>query len=328
LLDRLNGPGAAASPNAGLLGAIGVTSRFDVLEADNAFALAIHLVAAGNDTPRTNFLAFLRAMHLVQPQSPMPGDPYVTAIRPDEGVLRGRLVANFSLPPNTSLAPNLAVALDRVGRCRAALGATTPWVISQAQTDGGGSRFELGLGATLAAPTGGRAQRARYCRSRSESRPINRHGGRGATTSDDAATGWRGPEGSWLLTPCGLRTVHRLNTGSVYVSHFPTFGMAISGPSNTNVNQPVTLEVRYHAPGDPGTNAVLAAGLASALAKWTAQGHPAWTVLTDAAGAARRQLAQPVAAGSPAALAFAAAGLPWSKLGTNARAARSSFPPS
>jgi hypothetical protein len=96
----------------------------------------------------------------------------------------------------------------------------------------------------------------------------------------------------------------------VYVSHFPTFGMAITGPSEANVDQPVTLEVRYHAPGDPGTNAVLSAGLASALAKWTAQGHPAWTVLSDADGAARRQLATPVAPGSPAALAFAAAGLP------------------
>jgi len=310
LLERLNGPGPDASPNAGLPAATGVTRRFDVLEADNAFALAIQLVSAGDDTRRTNFLAFLRSMHLVQPDAPMPVDPYVATIRADEGAMRARLVTNFTFPTSPNLAPQLAIALDRVGRCRRALGATTPWVISRTQDDAGGSRFELGLGATLDAPSAAELDTLGAAVANPNRVPSPDPEVEALLRSMAPAPAAQDAEGSWLLTPCGLRTVHRLNTGSVYVSHFATFGMAITGPSTTPVKQPVTLEVRYNAPGDPGTNVVLAAGLASALAKWTAQGHPAWTVLSDADGAAQRQLATPVAAGSPAALAFAAAGLP------------------
>ena len=310
LLDRLNGPGPDASPNAGLPAAIGVTRRFDVLEADNAFALAIHLVSAGDDTRRTNFLAFLRGMHLVQPQAPMPVNPYVATIRADEAALRARLVTNFTFPANANLAPQLAVALDRVGRCRRALGATTPWAISRTQSDSDGSRFELGLGATLDAPSAAELETLGASVSNPNRAPSPDPEVEALLRAMAAVPSAQDEEGSWLLTPCGLRTVHRLDTGSVYVSHFSTFGMAITGPNTTPVQQPVTLEVRYHAPGDPGSNAVLAAGLTSALAKWTAQGHPAWTVLSDADGAARRQLATSVAPGSPAALAFAAAGLP------------------
>src|SRR5438067_4560211 len=116
LLARLNGPGAPGDANAGALAAIGFAPRFDVLESDNAFAIAIHLVAAGDDAQRTNFPAFLRATHLVEPGAPVSSDPFVLATRPDESALRARLTAHFTLPPNAHLAPQLAAALDRVGR--------------------------------------------------------------------------------------------------------------------------------------------------------------------------------------------------------------------
>ena len=51
--------------------------RFSVLESNNPFAIAIHLVAAGPDARRINFLKFLRAAHLVQPLAAMPADNVV-----------------------------------------------------------------------------------------------------------------------------------------------------------------------------------------------------------------------------------------------------------
>ena len=45
---------------------------------------------------------------------------------------------------------------------------------------------------------------------------------------------------------------------------------------------PTPFEARYHAPGDPGTNIVLATGLAAAEADWGGPPHngPAWTLLS------------------------------------------------
>jgi hypothetical protein len=40
------------------------------------------------------------------------------------------------------------------------------------------------------------------------------------------------PEGRWLLEPCGVRTVHRVDANNIYVSHLPTFGLAVTGPDH------------------------------------------------------------------------------------------------
>ncbi len=81
--------------------------------------------------------------------------------------------------------------------------------------------------------------------------------------------------------------------------------------SNTFPRSPgYELVARYHAPGDPGTNAVLADGLANALSAWTGLGEPAWTVLTRSQTGQAWQQAAPHATADPPLVAFAKADLP------------------
>jgi hypothetical protein len=118
------------------------------------------------------------------------------------------------------------------------------------------------------------------------------------------------PDGRWLIEPCGLRTIHRVDTTRLYVSHFPTFGLVIDGPSSGPASAPVDLEARYHAPGDPGKNAALLASLAAAVTAWVAHGETAWTELSDAAALLRWNQAGVRPAADPAFPVLQAAGLP------------------
>lgn len=59
------------------------------------------------------------------------------------------------------------------------------------------------------------------------------------------------------------------------------------------------LEARFHAPLDPGSNAVLLAGMNTALQQWTAGGGQAWTSLTAAQAQARWDAAPPRQAATP-----------------------------
>jgi len=88
-------------------------------------------------------------------------------------------------------------------------------------------------------------------------------------------------------------------------------GMSLLRDSNTFPRSPGHQVVaRYHAPGDPGTSAVLADGLANALTAWTGANQPAWTVLTRNQTEAAWQQAATLPSSHPALSAFAKAGLP------------------
>src|SRR5436309_4166794 len=63
--------------------------------------------------------------------------------------LRSNLRTFFAVDSTIALAPMLALALERVGRCRAALDIHTQWLIFRGQQSNAGSRYELGLGADL-----------------------------------------------------------------------------------------------------------------------------------------------------------------------------------
>ncbi len=316
LLELLNGPGGAADPNRGPIGALGQPRRFDLVEADNEFAVSIHLVGAGGAQFRDNFLLHTRAVRLVRPEDTAAAQAVhdarfiPSARRQQEEALRDRLAAHYTFPAGAALAPMLASALDLAGRCRAALGVATPWQVLRAQDGGAGSRYELGLGVDLRPP-----MTAHLNQMRSALLDPNRVPSADAEVEEllarmVPALPAEDPEGRWLLEPCGLRTVHRVNTQRLYVSHFPTFGLAITGPSTANPGAGVQLEAHYHAPGDPGTNAALAAGLQAALAEWTASGGAAWTVIPDAQAPARWSAAGPRPAGDPALNLLGAAGLP------------------
>jgi hypothetical protein len=315
LRELLNGPGADADPNRGLFEGLGLGARFRLLEADNEFAVAVHLVAAGGDQFRTNFLAHARAAYLVWPAAGAVGDAahaqrYLSAAQDKRAEeLRARLRQTFQFAGAAAVAPMLATALDRAGLCRAALGGAAPWPVLRAQDDAGGSRYELGLGVDVA-PLPPADLDALADRLRDPARPPAGDEVEALLRSLTPRPAADDPEGRWLLEPCGLRTVHRLDAGRIYLSHLPTFGMAITAPSSAAVGAQVNLEVRYEAPGTPGSNVVLATGLQAALGQWTAGGGPAWTVLSEADAQARWGQAGPRPENDPALGVLRAAGLP------------------
>ena len=292
ILDALNGSGATTDPNRGLLSQLGVQQRFQLLEKSNDFGVAIHLIAVGDTTLRTNFLNYIRNVYLIFPNRNATNDQFhrdrllPQARKQQIDQLRTRLSQSFTFDANAAIAPMLATTLDLVGRCRQALGIATPWQVfraqdSRTQAAGGNSRYELGLGIEVVLPTPAElnqmaAQRANPNRTRAD---AEIEGLIQAMTprlpSDD-------PEGRWLLESCGIKTTHRTPGDRLYLSHLPTFGMEIAGLANSAAGNPTDLSVRYNAPGDPGSNFVLATGLAAALTTWTNTGNAPWTVLPDA----------------------------------------------
>jgi hypothetical protein len=315
LLELLNGPGSDTDPNRGLMADLGVSDRFRVIEGDDPFAIAVSLVSAGVagsvlDGPRRNFLEWVRATYLVWPQNTPQGNQvhaarYLPAATRDRVAslrreLRSFLSFEADAATNPAFASFLAEALVRVGRCRAALGVPTPLTLRRAQEADHGSRYELGLGldlgvapadeldalaASAADPNRPQAQDPQTETLLASMRPR--------PAVDD-------PEGRWLFEPCGLRTVHRADSDTVYVSHLPNFGLVITGPDATDppgsgvVGVPRFLDARFQAPGDPGTNAVLQAGLTAAARAWPGRGGPPWTVLADAEAPARWDAARPL----------------------------------
>ena len=239
LLSLLNGPGNPGDPNAGLLAGLGLADRFTLSEDDNDFAVAIKIVGVEDPVFRTNFLEFVRNTYLVWPRTDAASNAAHNArFRFDgkvnqDAALRKGLRDHFDLPtgsPRVALAPQLASALVRVGRCRAALGETTKWAVLRGQDSAGGSRYELGLGADLQPLAAAELNRLRTA-----------HAGR--TTDPDPeleallasmtpATAAADPQGRWLLEPCGLKTVHRVDSNTLYVSHLPIFGLVITGPND------------------------------------------------------------------------------------------------
>jgi hypothetical protein len=315
LLGLLNGPGENGAANAGPLSGLGLTSRLSLLEDDNEFAVAIHLISAGDDVQRLNFLDHVRRTRLIHPRN----DPQANQIHADRFLssetrqevqdLRNSLRDGFSFQAGAAIAPMLASVLERLRRCRAALGVATPWPVLRAQDSALGSRYELGLGVDLAAPPDAELNAMRDALANPD-RPLADPETESLLASMSSAPAVEDTEGSWLLRACGINTVHRIDSNRIYVSHFSTFGLVITAPSNAAVGESVDLEARYHAQGDPGKNVVLTEGLASALGEWTASGGPAWQVLTDAEAAAEWAALAARAETDPALGVFRAAVLP------------------
>jgi hypothetical protein len=278
----VNGPGddtANPGPATGLLAQLGVNDRVTIDESDTEFAIGIKLVSPPDDSRRLAYLAYLRDVYLLPATATdLPPNRLVSnGERTRTHDLLARLAAGVVLPANAFLAPQLAAALDRLARSRAALG-LGPLRVLRAQDDAGGSRYELGLGADLEMPIVADVDRM-----------VQNLAARRFTGAVDAETqalldsltpspSAADPVARWLLLACGLHTVHELPGGRILVSHFPMFGMVLDAAPDDTV---LSLAARFQAPGDPGPNVILAAALAEATA---ARGSsvPAWTVLTTA----------------------------------------------
>jgi hypothetical protein len=318
----LNGPGAPTDPNGGLLGALGVQQRAVVTEAAAPLAAAVHLVAVGDPASRTGFSEYIRRTTLIWPGADEQSEAahaqrFLPRLLADRvAALRRRLRTGYEPPAATALAPMLALALDRVARCRRALGVTTPWPLLRSQDLDGGSRYELGLGADLrplsAAELDVLAERLRdgqidlpEAATALEPDPAETAAVLSAAVPRPAT---EDSDGAWLLEACGLRTVHPVRDDVLYVSHIPTFGLTIAGPPTAGAGDRVPLEARYHAAGEPGSHVLIVRGLAAAVRNWTELGHEPWRVLGDAA--AHDAWAAAVVTPGPAAGLLGLVGLP------------------
>ena len=315
-LNILNGPGEDADPNAGLLGETGFADRFRLLEADNEFAIAIHLVAAGDPQTRLNFLDYVRDAYLIFPANVAPNNSrhrrrFMPQVHKEAiTALRRRLRDGYDFADSAmGVAPLLATALDQLARVRERLGRTNRWPVLRAQDGDAGSRYEMGFGVDVRVPDAAELNDL----------ATQVTDGTGTAEGDEISaliasltprTADDDPEGVWLLEACGFRTVHRLNTEQMYLSHLPTFGLTVSGDHTTDVRTDLPLEARYHAPGDPGQNIILVEGIERTVEQWAEAGQSAFDVLDDATAQARWQNAVSLSDSDDAAMVFRAAGLP------------------
>jgi hypothetical protein len=311
----LNGEGAVG--NSGALGELGLGARFTIREADNPFAIAVLAVSGGPPSYMTNFLEHIRRVRLVWPQDTPAANAVVAArvlsadARAQHNALRARLRAGFTFPNDAALSPGLALSLGRLASCRRELGALTQWAILRAQDSGGGSRYQLGLGAELQAPSAAELD-ALVQRATSPVRPLaNDPATESLLRSLSPQPAAADPVGRWLLEPCGLATVHRLSAGTLYVSALATSGVTIDGPTaSPNVPGVLALSAKYNAPGDPAQDAVIVSAQAAAATQWAQAGRDPWVVLSDAEAKNRWHNAGLVNPGAPALTVFAGAGLP------------------
>jgi hypothetical protein len=318
LRELLNGPDSGA--NTGLLGktsaadTFGITDRFDLITGDNPFGVAVHFIAVGGATQRTNFFRHLRTARLVWPADSVAANTaHAARFLPSTkkqavNDQRARLRQSFQFADDAAIAPVLAASLDRLGKCLRALGGQAAWSVLRAQDTAGGSRYEAGLGIDLKPLTDAQLKDlATRLAARVPTKDAELEGLMSQLKSKSPADD---PVGVWLFAPCGIQTVHRLNADRLYLSHLPTFGMKITAADTLDVGQTTSLEAKYEAPGTPESNAVLEAGLAAAAKAWTDGGGAAWTVLDDATARTAWNTLPDRPASFPAFAVFKAAGLP------------------
>ncbi len=320
ILDLLNGPGADGSDNAGLMAGLGVTARFGLEETPNQFAVAMRLISTPNDQPRLNFISFVRSDYLIFPNE-VAGNNSIhakrfvpSAHRAEVEFLRKELRTHFEWKDDMGVAPVLAAMLRTLGRALAALGFAGQAVVKRAQSTDDGSRYEGvdivpftpqqldGLITTLQDPSRPKA-----------TDPIDPNaideGTEALLASLQPKPSDQDVEGEWLFRACGLRTVHRVDANTLYLSHFPMFGLVVETSLPAAGTTAIPLAARNQAPGDPGTNAALQAALDAALPDVVAAGGEALTVLSDQD--ARAHFTQQFgAAPQPAITIFQAAALP------------------
>jgi len=331
----LNGPGGPGDANAGLFADLAGGARLRLVETDDQFAVAIHLLAVDDPQHLPNLLAQLRRDRLVLPAD----TPENTAVHhrrrlPQSRIgaidtLRESLRRSFAFADTHAIAPPLAQALDRAGRVGRAVGATTVWRVTRAQDEAAGSRYQLGLGVDLTPPTTAQAVDLRtklLDQNRTPSGDATAEALIAAARAGDMPDETDDPDLAWFWRLCGLQTIHRATTTTLYLSHLPTRGLVITGPTTIPAGEEQPMEARFYAPGDPDTNALLLEGLTAATAAWTAAGEAPWTTLADDEARARWATVPVRPANQPVQQALGAAGLPMVLDPANVVASLTPFP--
>lgn len=313
ILQLLNGPGQPGDPNAGPLGELGLQQRFELVQANNELSFSVFLSSTAPNL-LNNLLNFVRTAYLIWPaDSPIANGvhlarPMPSAARKRLGSLRQIIRDRFDFDPDAAIAPQIANCLGQAARCLSALGFAGKIKVKRAQDATGGSRYQLGIGVDIE-PISAANLNSLHAALSNPNRPD----------SDDPQTesllrtltslsAANDPEGAWLFQGCGLRTLHRVNSQTIYLSHLPTFGLVVSRTQAADARGAGPFEARYHAPGDPGANVVLNEAISRAIAEWVAGGGEALTRLTDVE--ALEAWKAPVVLAPAAQTIFRAAGLP------------------
>lgn len=321
-------PFVAPTPGAVRALLTGVDSRLQVTESSRSLAVAIKIVGGADDNAdatrkylldrvRSDWLVFLNdngpgaATHAARPR---PADA-----RAAETAMRGRLMAAYSAPADGAVAPRLAEALDRAARVLIALGAP-PLAIVRAQDGAGGSRFELGMGVSLALPSVADADAlrdalidpARVPRDDSLAEAMIRAAAAHPPAAGDRLLGW-------LWAAAGLPTVHPLDPDHVYLSHLGTTGLTID---TLRVGSRVTVRAVFNAPNDNGQSAALQ----GAIDRAAAAARPSYAMVAPGDVASALGTVVDPAAGAPANQSLVAAGLIASIGGTQAAQSLQAIP--
>jgi hypothetical protein len=283
---RPNRPGldsVLAADVGGLLSASGYRGRITAAESDTDLAIAIRIVSPPNDNQRLAYLAYLRNMFLLPlDATDLPATrPVSLGERARAHALLARLKTEAKWPVGAFVATPIAVAVDRMARCIAALGVTATISITKAQTDAGESRYELGLGIDVTrfdAATLTTLVAAAGARKVTGNPPADIRAVLAALAPQPAASD---PDARWLWEACGMRTVHQLATGATFLSHLPMHGAQLTITHGTTA---LRLDATLAASGDPSPsqNAQLASTIATAAAAAPASAQP-WTVTAAAA---------------------------------------------
>lgn len=290
----VNGPGGAGTSGAGFMADAGLSTRVTVDESVNPQLLAMRLVAPGEPGTVEALLDAIRRVHLIWPAGSTTGDTLhgQRLLPPDvvAAVTKQRAaLATWQLPDGQPVAPALAAALSQLNDRCVQLNAR-PWArVTAGQSDTGGSRFELGLGALLAAPAAAQLDAAVSA----------------ATILNDPALvpepRSADPAGAWLLDACGLRTAEQGSDGTVFVSTAPMGSLTIDVTPGAEAATPLTMTARLASAADANHDVPMVAVI-RALASQQ---------LTSAADtSALLSAAQPTTAVPGLATALASRGLP------------------
>lgn len=253
----------------GFLPDVGVAGEVTVDEAVDPQLIALRLVAPGAPGAIGQLLDAIRRVHLIWPAGSTEGDdahahrllPPAEVARVD---VRRAALATWQVEPFQPVAPAVAEALSTLDKRCVQLGAR-PWPrVLKGQDNAGGSRFELGFGALLAAPVAAQLDAAVTAATQLKDPnlvPVPR--------SAD-------PAGAWLLKACGLRTVEPGADGTVFTSTAPMGPLVVDVEPGADGDVPLTLTARLVSAGDPAHDVpVVAVITALAGAQLTPVADPA-----------------------------------------------------
>lgn len=239
---QVNGFTDSGLDRPGWMSDVGFGGRVTADETSNPLYVAFRVLAPGRGEGRAMLLDAVRRTHLVW-RSGQPGDDIHKARMLPPATTQSITGARAALttlaaPADEPVALPLALALERLLALQDRLGATPFTKMLVGQRDDGGSRYELGHGAQLAAPVAAELAKAVDQAQVAQDPAIVAQ-----PVADD-------PVGAWLLRAAGMRTAHALSDGTVFVSALTTGSLVVDLTPDPDSATPLQLSARLESATD------------------------------------------------------------------------------